>query len=85
MSATIRAAAALLDASYQVEDTAKADIWREMAVEARQEYDGLRDERDKALEVIRLILEADCLRPHAFDRGDDDASIYELCRHLGKS
>lgn len=57
MSATIRAAAALLDASYQVEDTAKADIWREMAVEARQEYDLLRAERDKAQANYRFMVE----------------------------
>jgi len=32
--------------------------------------------------VIRLILEADALREHAFERGDDDASIYELCKSM---
>jgi len=118
VSATVRAAAALLDASYQIEDKVKADTWREIAVEARREYDQLRaecdeaqanyrfmveraadekldgyrelgaraaaaeNERDEALAVIRLILEADCLRSHAFERGDDDASVYDLCRQL---
>ena len=42
-------------------------------------------ERDGALECIRLILEADCLRDHAYERGDDEESIYEMCRRvLGK-
>ena len=48
MSAIVRAAAVLLDASYQTDDTSKADVWREVAVQARQEYDRLRAERDKA-------------------------------------
>lgn len=48
MSAIVRAAAVLLDASYQTDDTSKADVWREVAVQARQEYDRLRAELDKA-------------------------------------
>ena len=28
------------------------------------------------------MLDADCLNEHAFDRGDDDASIYEACLHI---
>jgi hypothetical protein len=30
--------------------------------------------------VIKVILEADCLKSHAFERGDDDCSVYELCK-----
>jgi hypothetical protein len=41
----------------------------------------LRSKLTEMRNVIKLILEADALRPHAFDRGDDDASIYELCKH----
>jgi len=36
---------------------------------------------DELKSVISIILQADALREHAFDRGDDDASIYELCKH----
>lgn len=36
-------------------------------------------ELDEAKVAIRLVLEADCLKSHAFERGDDDASVYELC------
>ena len=36
---------------------------------------------DELKEIISLILQADALREHAFERGDDDASIYELCKH----
>jgi len=57
MSAIVRAAAALLDASYQVDDTTKADIWRDMSVEARQEYDQLRAERDEAQANYRFMVE----------------------------
>jgi hypothetical protein len=31
-------------------------------------------------ELIQLILDADCLRPHAFECGDEDSSIYDLCK-----
>ena len=37
---------------------------------------------DEAIALIRVIVESDCLQPHAFDRGDDDASVYEACKHL---
>lgn len=40
----------------------------------------LRSKLDDMRKVIQIILEADALRPHAFDRGDDDASIYEMCK-----
>ena len=57
MSATVRAAAALLDASYQIEDKVKADTWREIAVEARREYDQLRAECDEAQANYRFMVE----------------------------
>lgn len=37
---------------------------------------------DEALALIRTILDADCLQPHAFEKGDDDASVYQACQHL---
>ena len=39
-------------------------------------------ELDEAKAAIRLVLEADCLKSHAFERGDDDASVYELCKSV---
>ena len=30
--------------------------------------------------VIRVVLEAGALRDFAYERGDDDASIYALCK-----
>jgi len=39
---------------------------------------------DELKSLIKLILEADALREHAYDAGDDDASIYDLCKHLTK-
>jgi hypothetical protein len=32
--------------------------------------------------VLNIILQADMLKEHAFDRGDDDASIYEMIKNL---
>lgn len=33
--------------------------------------------------VLKVILEADALKSHAYERGDDDASIYEVIKgHL---
>lgn len=46
MSAILKALTALLDASYWVENAERAEIWREMVVVARQEYDRLRAERE---------------------------------------
>lgn len=40
----------------------------------------LREKLEEMRDVIRVILEADCLSFHAFDRGDDDVSVYELCK-----
>ena len=37
---------------------------------------------DEALALIRTILDADCLQPHAFEQGDDDASVYQACQRL---
>ena len=37
---------------------------------------------NEALALIRTILDADCLQPHAFEKGDDDASVYQACQHL---
>ena len=34
----------------------------------------------QTLEVIQIILQEDCLKSHAFERGDDDLSVYELCK-----
>jgi len=42
----------------------------------------LRERLKDARKVMRLVLDADCLNEHAFDRGDDDASIYEACLHI---
>ena len=42
----------------------------------------LRERLQDARKVVRLVLDADCLNEHAFDRGDDDASVYELCLHI---
>jgi len=42
----------------------------------------LRERLQDARKVVRLVLDADCLNEHAFDRGDDDASIYEACLHI---
>lgn len=39
-------------------------------------------ELDEAKAAIRLVLEADCLKSHAFERGDDDASVYDLCKSV---
>lgn len=39
-------------------------------------------ELDEAKATIRIVLEADCLKLHAFERGDDDASVYELCKSV---
>lgn len=44
-NAILRACAALLDASYQIDDTAKADIWRDLAADARAQFDRLTHER----------------------------------------
>lgn len=44
-NAILRACAALLDASYQIDDTAKADIWRELASAAAAQGDRLAYER----------------------------------------
>ncbi len=41
------------------------------------------DERlREALELLRIIKEADMLREHAYDRGDDDASVVEAINNL---
>ena len=40
----------------------------------------LRNKLEEMRGVIQIILEADALKSHAYDRGDDDASIYELCK-----
>ena len=40
----------------------------------------LRNKLEEMRDVIQIILEADALKSHAYDRGDDDASIYELCK-----
>ena len=42
----------------------------------------LRERLKDARKVMRLVLDADCLKDHAFERGDDDASVYELCLHI---
>ena len=34
--------------------------------------------------VIRLILETDSLKNFAYDPGDDDMSIYDLCKEALK-
>ena len=39
-------------------------------------------ELDEAKAAIRLVLEADCLKLHAFERGDDDASVYDLLKSV---
>lgn len=62
MAKTMKCIAALLDASYQFHDGMKADIWREISIEARQEHDQLRAERDEAceeLETLRAIIEGE--------------------------
>ena len=41
-----------------------------------------RAELDEAKDAIRLVLEADCLKSHAFERGDDDASVYDLLKSV---
>ena len=35
-------------------------------------------------DVIKLIIETDCLPHHAYDPGDDDMSIYDLCKEALK-
>jgi hypothetical protein len=40
----------------------------------------LREKLREMRNVIKVILEADCLKSHAFERGDDDCSVYELCK-----
>lgn len=52
----------------------------ERAAEKDAAYGEALAERDEAKDAIRLVLEADCLKSHAFERGDDDASVYELCK-----
>jgi len=40
---------------------------------------------DELKSLIKLILEADALREHAYDTGSIfNASIYDLCKHLTK-
>ena len=40
----------------------------------------LREKLEEMRNVIKVILEADCLKSHAFEQGDDDCSVYELCK-----
>jgi chromosome segregation ATPase len=56
-------------------DTTVADCWKAHCAK-------IEAERDKALEAISLILQTDALKNFAFERGDDDASIYEICKSL---
>lgn len=56
-------------------DTTVADCWKAHCAK-------IEAERDKALETISLILQTDALKNFAFERGDDDASIYEICKSL---
>jgi hypothetical protein len=51
------------------------DAAREEAARFRRRYEEARD-------AIRLVLEADALREHAYDCGDDDFSIYDLCKKV---
>lgn len=55
MSAILKALTVLLNASYRVENAERADIWREMVVEARQEYDHLRDELERLAPLRRKL------------------------------
>ena len=40
----------------------------------------LRQKVEEMREVIRIILEADALRSHAFEGWDDEPSIYDMCK-----
>jgi hypothetical protein len=40
----------------------------------------LREKLEEMRSVIRVVLEAGALRDFAYERGDDDASIYALCK-----
>jgi len=64
-----------------LEAVALAQLFHEKAVWERKEA-CLEVARLKA--CIRLILETDALKHFAYERGDDDASIYELCCSLIK-
>ena len=39
----------------------------------------LREKLEEMRSIIKVILEADCLKSHAFE-SDDDLSIYDLCK-----
>jgi hypothetical protein len=56
-------------------DTTVADCWKAHCAK-------IEAQRDEALKAISLILQTDALKSFAFERGDDDASIYEICEHL---
>jgi hypothetical protein len=44
----------------------------------------LREKLREMRDVIKLIIETDCLPHHAYDPGDDDMSIYDLCKEALK-
>ena len=58
-------------------DTTVADCWKAHCAK-------IEAQRDEALKAISLILQTDALKSFAFERGDDDASIYAVCTHLMK-
>lgn len=39
-------------------------------------------ELDEAKAAIRIVIETDCLKSHAFEQGDNDASIYDLLKNV---
>jgi hypothetical protein len=40
----------------------------------------LREKLKEMRSVIKVILEADCLKSHAFESDGDDLSVYDLCK-----
>jgi len=50
--------------------------------ELENQLDAANAEIKRLRDAIKLVLEADALRSHAFEEGDDDTSIYMLLKNL---
>ena len=40
----------------------------------------LREKIEEMRDVIKIILDADCLKSHAFECDDGEVSIYDMCK-----
>lgn len=82
VSAVIRAVAALLDASYRIDDEQRIDMWRQMACEAREEHDKMREEISqlKTVRDLRAAAHLQEIERHIKARDHLDEARAEVAR-----